>query len=122
MALSLSRAFGAMGAEAARFDRRRAVVDPELGLMSAEDVQLANFMLPGSNTVRAATRHGERGARAARARAHRTRRTPRTAPLQSCAPRAALQLQLRAPPARAPAAVSNFLRLGVVCVCVSECV
>ena len=51
MALSLSRAFGAMGAEVARFDRRKAVVDPELGLMSAEDMQMANFMLPGPNMV-----------------------------------------------------------------------
>ena len=51
MALSLSRAFGAMGSEAAKFDRRKAVVDPELGLMSVEDVQMANFMLPGPNMV-----------------------------------------------------------------------
>jgi len=53
MALSLSRAFGAMGAEASKFDRRKAAVDPELGLLSAEDMQMhANFMLPGPNMVR----------------------------------------------------------------------
>ncbi len=56
MALCLSRAFGAMGAEVARFDRRKAVVDPELGLMSAEDMQMANFMLPGPNMVGCAPR------------------------------------------------------------------
>lgn len=53
MALSLGRAFGALGAEASRFDRRKNTVDPELGLLSAEDMQIANFMLPGPNMVRA---------------------------------------------------------------------
>ena len=53
MALSLSRAFNAMGAEASKFDRRKTVADPELGLLSVEDVQMANFMLPGPNMVRA---------------------------------------------------------------------
>jgi len=49
MALSLSRAFGAMGSEASKFDRRKTVADPELGLMSQEDISMANFMLPGPN-------------------------------------------------------------------------
>lgn len=52
MALSLSRAFGAMSAEKTKLDRRKAVVDPELGLLSAEDMQMAQFMLPGPNAVR----------------------------------------------------------------------
>jgi len=52
MALSLSRAFGAMGSEASKFDRRKTVADPELGLMSQEDISMANFMLPGPNQVR----------------------------------------------------------------------
>ena len=51
MALSLSRAFGAMGAEKSKLDRRKFVADPELGLLSAEDMQMAQFMLPGPNAV-----------------------------------------------------------------------
>jgi len=52
MALSLSRAFGAMGTEKSKFDRRKVVADPELGLLSAEDMAMAQFMLPGDNQVR----------------------------------------------------------------------
>ena len=55
MALSLSRAFSAMSDQASKFDRRnKGVADPELGLMSAEDLCLREFMLPGANTVRGA--------------------------------------------------------------------
>lgn len=51
MALSLSRAFSAMSDQASKFDRRnKGVADPELGLMSAEDLCLREFMLPGANT------------------------------------------------------------------------
>ena len=52
MALSLSRAFGAMGTEKSKFDRRKVVADPELGLLSSEDMAMAQFMLPGDNQVR----------------------------------------------------------------------
>ena len=82
MALSLSRAFGAMGAEVARFDRRKAVVDPELGLMSAEDMQMANFMLPGPNMVRCAPRLTARSRQHARGPARALLSCLRLAPLQ----------------------------------------
>jgi len=52
MALSLSRAFGAMGSEASKFDRHKTVADPELSLMSQEDISMAKFILPGPNQVR----------------------------------------------------------------------
>ena len=41
-----------MGAEKSKLDRRKFVADPELGLLSAEDMQMAQFMLPGPNAVR----------------------------------------------------------------------
>ena len=57
MALSLSRAFGAMGSEASKFDRRKTVADPELGLMSQEgsrgsDVRRTTGQLTAPTKVR----------------------------------------------------------------------